>query len=208
MLWRQFGFFYCVPVWGPQVGGHLGLTWSKILSVQHDTFDAKHSRGNLCRLQCYISCLLHLLRLSEANWYHSRCVVIRAGDKNVAKWMPWQTPDHRLMSLLNTAKLLLIAIHTVSENHYKQLEQNLTSQSTKCSKKNEDTRTVMSTEKRHHLLIFNYKHSVIEHWNKCITDNSETSIIFIIFFGNFTHTQAARVAVNSSPSQVIPKWAH
>ena len=45
----------------------------------------------------------------------SRGVVVRAGDEDVTERMPRQTPNHRLMSLVNTAELLLIA-YTVNHS--------------------------------------------------------------------------------------------
>jgi len=51
----------------------------------------------------------------------SRGVVVGPRDENVTKWMPRQTPNHRIMSQFNTAKFLLntdtVSHRTVTNGH-------------------------------------------------------------------------------------------
>jgi len=60
MLWRQFEFLYCILVWGPQVGGHLGCGQGIFCGISH--FATCLSMSWFLRVMCKLNKMLSYRR--------------------------------------------------------------------------------------------------------------------------------------------------
>ena len=117
MLWRQFEFLYCVPVWGPQVGGHLAHYRTTCGCCQ--SCGAVGGNEAIHRSTTHFPPWLQL-GCAERQAPALYATAVSANDGGISLTNQWVV---YLLSMLVVALILVIDYYWFSQNNHQMLKQ-------------------------------------------------------------------------------------